>query len=247
MAEEMYHFKYDGIIFDLDGTLINSLEDLTDACNTMLAHYGLPAKTYEEGKTLIGCGLRVMTKRALPDEMAADEALVDKALALLKADYKTRYTNKTVPYKGIKELLRYLYVENIPYAVCTNKPIEAAREIVNTLFPVNDFVDVIGQQEGQPRKPDPTQTLALAKRMGVAPERCIYMGDSVVDYETAKNAGMLPVLCTWGFTRNLDDFKAFDDAIWINKPMRVTNALKYGDEMYEIFGENKEDELKIQE
>ncbi|SDY09380.1 HAD family hydrolase [Eubacterium barkeri] len=243
MAEELYTPKYDGIIFDLDGTLIDSLEDLIDACNSMLGHYGLPPKSYEEGKGLIGRGIRNLVKRALPEEMGRDESLLDEAEAFMKADYATRYIRKTRPYDGIKELIRYLHVKRIPFGICTNKPIEAAREIVDGLFDIKEFVDVIGQQVGQPRKPDPTQTLALAEKMGVAPERCIYMGDSKVDYETAKNAGMLPVLCTWGFTapRELEVFK---DAIWIKKPHRAIDAFKYGFDMYSIFGECKDDELK---
>ncbi len=241
--DALFEPRYNGIIFDLDGTLIDSLEDLTDACNEVMLHYNLPPKNYEEAKKLIGRGLRVLIQRALPKEMAEDDALVDEATALMKSYYAKRYTNKTKPYDGIMALIRYLHVHNIPFGVCTNKPDNAAKIIIDTLFDSNDFVDVVGQNEGKPRKPDPTQTLELAEKMGVSPEKCIYMGDSVVDYETAKNAGMLPVLCTWGFTEP-EKLMTYDDAIWIRSPHRVIDALKYGDAMYDVFNEKKEDELK---
>lgn len=241
--KEVFKPCYDGIIFDLDGTLINSLEDLVDSCNQVMLHYGLKLKTYNEGKKLIGRGLRNLIKRALPQEMAKDEALVDEALALMKAEYAKRYTKKTAPYEGIKDLLRHLHVHKIPFAVCTNKPDAAAKIIVESLFDIGEFVAVVGQNDDKPRKPDPTQTLEIAEKMGVNPARCIYMGDSVVDYNTAKNAGMLPVLCTWGFTKP-EELMAYEDAIWIKTPYRAIAALKYGSQMYEIFDEKKIDELK---
>lgn len=245
-ANELFKPRYSGIIFDLDGTLINSLEDLIDACNQVMLHYGLELKTYQEGKKLIGRGLRNLIKRAVTPEMAKDEALVDEAVALMKAEYAKRYTHKTVAYDGIKDLLRYLHVHKIPFAVCTNKPDSAAKTIVDALFDISEFVDVVGQNDSKPRKPDPTQTLEIAAKMGLDPKDCIYMGDSSVDYETAKNAGMLPVLCTWGFT-DPEKLMQYDDAIWIKNPLRAIDALKYGDQMYEIFNEKKQDELKEEE
>ena len=96
-AKELFKPRYSGIIFDLDGTLINSLEDLVDACNQVMLHYGLELKSYQEGKKLIGRGLRNLIKRAVTPEMAKDEALVDEAVALMKDEYAKRYTHKTVP------------------------------------------------------------------------------------------------------------------------------------------------------
>lgn len=240
---ETYQPKFDGIIFDLDGTLVNSLEDLMDACNEMMKHYGLPVHSYEIGKTFIGRGLRNLAKRALPVEMAEDTKILDEAEAIIKAEYAKRYTRKTLPYPGVKDLLRYLHVKKVPFAICTNKPDNAAKEVVDALFDIGEFVDVVGQNAGKPRKPDPTQALEIAEKMGVTPEKCIYMGDSAVDYETAKNAGMMPVLCTWGFT-SPEALMAYDDAIWIKNPLRAIDALKYGFEMYEVFNEKKMDELK---
>ncbi|MEF9917868.1 MAG: HAD family hydrolase [Eubacterium sp.] len=243
MLELVYKPKYDGIIFDLDGTLVNSLEDLVDACNTVMRHYGCPLKTYEEGKKLIGRGLRNLIQRALTKELSENEQIVDEALAIMKIAYAKCYVHKTKAYEGIQDLLRYLHCHNIPFAVCTNKPDDAAKIIVETIFSNDKFVDVVGQNDDKPRKPDPTQTLEVAAKMGVNPEKCIYMGDSAIDYKTAKNAGMLPVLCTWGFTEPKELMK-YTDAIWIKNPLRAIGALKYGDEMYTVFNEKKSDEIK---
>ena len=150
-AKELFKPRYSGIIFDLDGTLINSLEDLIDACNQVMLHYGLELKSYQEGKKLIGRGLKNLIKRAVTPEMAKDEALVDEAVALMKAEYAKRYTHKTVAYDGIKDLLRYLHVHKIPFAVCTNKPDGAAKTIVDALFDIGEFVDVVGQNDNMPR------------------------------------------------------------------------------------------------
>lgn len=199
MKSESYK-KFQAVIFDLDGTLIDSLEDLTDACNAMLAHYDLPPKSYEEGKTLIGRGLRNLVKRALPESMRSEE-IIEEAHQLMQSEYAKRYTNKTRPYEGIKETLAFLQANNIPFALNTNKPDHAAKIIIDAMFDIEDFTDVIGQSDDWPRKPDPTMALKLADKMHVAPEDCIYCGDSLVDYETGINAGMHPLLCTWGFTK----------------------------------------------
>lgn len=189
----------------------------------MLASYGYPQKTYEQGRLLIGRGIRKLVEGALPAALRDDTALLDEAERRMKAEYKRRYTNKTVPYAGIPGLLAFLADRGIPCGICTNKPIEAARSIAWTLFGKEPFVDVIGQQAGQHRKPEPTQTLALAKAMGVAPADCIYMGDSWVDYETAVNAGMLPVLCSWGFSTP-EQLSEFSDAVLIHSPEEVRQA-----------------------
>lgn len=240
--DELFKPQYQGIIFDLDGTLIDSIGDLTDALNRTLAHYNLAPKTYEEGMKLIGRGIRNLVKSALPTELSEDEALVDEATEIMLKEYGSAMVVKTKPYDGITDLLRHLHVHKIPYAICTNKPDAAAKVIVRELFQYDYFVDVVGQNEGVPRKPDPGQTLAICEKMGLKPEECIYMGDSSVDYHTAKNAGMLPVLCTWGFTL-AEDLDKYDDAMLVAHPYGVVNALKYGRDMYDVFDRTKSDEL----
>ena len=213
-----------GVIFDLDGTLLNSLADLIDACNTMLNHYGLESVSYDLGKTYIGNGVRKLVMRALPEKMAEDEKFVDEAEAYFKAEYKTRFTNKTKPYDGILDLLNELQKKGIPMGICTNKPQEAALVIVDTILDKKIFVDVVGQQADKPRKPDPTLTLGVAEQMGLAPENLIYVGDSVVDYENSQNAGMLPVMCTWGFSEP-EKLRALEGCVCVDHPLEILNLL----------------------
>ncbi|MGL4605952.1 MAG: HAD family hydrolase [Eubacteriaceae bacterium] len=229
-------FKYKGVIFDLDGTLINSLEDLIDSCNEIMKYYEFPVYSYEDGKKLVGRGLRNLAKDAIPEKYQEDDTFIDKITEMIKAEYAKRLTKKTRPYPRITELLDYLTTNEIPMAILTNKPDPAAKAIVKALFSQYKFVDVVGFTRDAIRKPNPEATLALAKKMGVAPEECLYVGDSTVDYETAINAGMLPVLVTWGF----EDPKVItklEQSIWIHNPMRIVDALRYGREMYTVFNE----------
>lgn len=228
--------KYKGIIFDLDGTLINSLEDLIDSCNAIMKYHKFPTYSYEAGKKLIGRGLRNLTRDGIPEEYRDDEPFVDELTKMLLADYMTHYTKKTKPYPGIINLLNYLKANDIPFGVCTNKPDLMAKSLVSILFKDYDFIDVIGYTIDELRKPNPQATLALAERMGVKHEECLYVGDSTIDYETAINAEMLPVLCSWGF-ESLEVIKKLEKSIWVHNPMRITEVLRYGKEMYSTFNE----------
>ncbi|KNZ42211.1 HAD family hydrolase [Acetobacterium bakii] len=228
--------KYKGIIFDLDGTLVNSLEDLIDSCNSIMKYYKFPTYSYDNGQKLIGRGLRNLIKDAIPEKYQDDEVFIDKLTEMLMAEYTTRYTKKTKPYPGILNLLNYLTANKIPMGVCTNKPDPMAKSLVNILFKDYKFVDVVGYTTDKLRKPNPESTLALAKQMGVKHEECLYVGDSTVDYETAINAEMLPVLCTWGF-ESRDVITRLERSIWVHNPMRIIDALLYGREMYSVFNE----------
>jgi len=225
--------KYKGIVFDLDGTLINSLEDLIDSCNTVMAQHGFPTYAYEDGKKLIGRGLRNLTRDAVPEKYRSDDAFVDELTDLLRTEYSINYIKKTKPYPGIIKVLDYLKTNHIPYGVCTNKPDSVAKSLIQILFKEYDFVDVVGFTSDELRKPNPASTVALAEKMGVNPEECLYVGDSIVDYETGMNAKMLPVLCTWGF-ESPEVITKLEDAIWIHNPMRIIDALRDGKEMYSI-------------
>ena len=186
-------------IFDLDGTLINSLEDLHDAVNAMLKSYDYPQRSLDEVRRFVGNGSRLLMKRSLPDEKKNDERFIDEALAKYKIFYEQNLTNKTRPYAGILQMLETLKQKHIPLGICTNKHHEAAVEIVEKLFPADTFQKVIGDQKNLPRKPDPTKVLLIAESFGVKPSDVAYFGDSSVDIETAINANFLPIGVTWGF------------------------------------------------
>ncbi|WP_296561599.1 HAD family hydrolase [uncultured Acetobacterium sp.] len=228
--------KYKGIIFDLDGTLVNSLEDLIDSVNAILKYNRLPVHSYEEGKKLIGRGLRNLVRDAVPENYRDNDPYVDELTEMLKAEYATNYRNKTKPYPGVTKLLDYLKIHEIPFSVCTNKPDAAAKSLIHGLFPDYHFVDVIGFTRDELRKPNPETSVKLAQKMGVKPQDCLFVGDSTIDYETALRAGMLPVLCTWGF-ESFEVLTKLDEAIWLHNPMRIVEALRYGKEMYSLFNE----------
>ena len=191
--------KYKAAIFDLDGTLINSLEHLADSANAMLESYGFPTHPVEPYKYFVGNGSRKLIERCLPKEQASDPAFVDEALERYKAIYGQHTQDKTHVYDGILEMLNELKKRNIPMGICTNKHQSAAEDIVNAMFPADTFQSIMGDQKGLPRKPDPKKVLMIAEKFGVQPEEVAYFGDTSVDMDTAKNAGFLAIGVLWGF------------------------------------------------
>lgn len=191
--------QYKAAIFDLDGTLIDSLADLADSANEMLAGFGFPRHDLDKYRYFVGNGSRKLIERCLPAEKAADSAFVDEALAKYKLCYDRNLTHKTVCYEGIMDMLTALQAKHIPLGICTNKHQSAADIIVDKLFPKDMFVSVIGDCKDMPRKPDPQKVLLIAAKMGVKPADVAYFGDTSVDMDTANNAGMLPIGVTWGF------------------------------------------------
>ena len=233
--------QYKGVIFDLDGTLVDSLEDLIDSVNEIMRYHDFPTYSYEEGKKFVGRGIWNMTKMAIPEGCHNDDLFIDKLTDMVRAVYMENYTKKTKAYPRINKLLDYLTYHKIPFGVCTNKPDPMAKSLVKIVFKEYEFVDVIGDTEPELRKPNPEMTLALAKKMGIDPSDCLFVGDSLIDYETAKNAKMLCILCTWGF-EDLETITAIEDTLWTHNPMRIVDALRYGTEMYSIFNEEAEKE-----
>ena len=193
--------NYEAVIFDLDGTLINSIDDLADSCNEMLIACDLPVHTVDEYKYFAGNGVAKLVERALPREQAENKEFFDKALAKFRAIYNGRVLNKTRAYSGVRETLAKLAEKDIPLAICTNKPMDAAKAIINILFEPGTFKMVIGDRPGHPRKPDPTTVLEITKELGVTPDKVAYLGDSGVDMQTAVNAGFLPIGVLWGFRK----------------------------------------------
>lgn len=186
------------VIFDLDGTLINTLEDLMDATNEVLVEKGYKTRDLDEIRSMIGHGGYKLMQRALPEGKNSDLE-TEEAFEKFKEYYHKRMTNKTKPYQGIEILLEELQTRGIQVAVHTNKPQEAAAAIVRTIFPKVPFVDVVGYRSEETKKPNPHFTLEIAKRAEVKPEDCLFVGDSLTDYQTGKNAGMKVALVTWGF------------------------------------------------
>ncbi len=218
--------QYKAAIFDLDGTLIDSLADLADSANEMLAGFGFPRHDLDKYRYFVGNGSRKLIERCLPAEKVADSAFVDEALAKYKLCYDRNLTHKTVCYEGIMDMLTALQAKHIPLGICTNKHQSAADIIVDKLFPKDVFVSVIGDCKDMPRKPDPKKVLLIAAKMGVKPADVAYFGDTSVDMDTANNAGMLPIGVTWGF-RPQEELVEHGAKILLDTPMELFSKVEF--------------------
>ena len=185
-------------IFDLDGTLTDTMDDLMTAMNGMLRELGFPTRTKAELLTFINNGAYRFVQLSLPEAIRDDELIMHTALEIYSRHYSTCYAEKTYPYEGMIDALRALKQMGIRLAVLSNKQDPFVKAIVAKLFPEDLFEEVHGQLE-HPAKPDPTAALAIAESMGVSAEECIFVGDSDVDVHTAKNAGMVSLGVSWGY------------------------------------------------
>lgn len=184
-------------IFDLDGTLINSLDDLADAVNAALAAFSLPTHPVEPYKYFVGDGMETLVRRAAP--AGTPEDTLAAVYLRAKEEYGKNWAAKTRPYDGIMPMLERLAAMAVPVAVLSNKPHEFTGSVTRLFFPATRFTAVQGCPAGGKPKPDPAGAFAVAERMGIAPEHIAFIGDSRTDMDTAVNAGMLPVGVLWGF------------------------------------------------
>ena len=217
---------YKAAIFDMDGTLVDTLEDLYDSVNEMLAHYDFPRRTLDEVRQFVGNGARKLMYRALPAAQAADEKFVDAALAYYDGCYARNCLNKVKPYAGIMTFLAALEAKKIPLGICTNKQHFAAVDIAEKVLAPIKFSAVSGDELGQPRKPDPTRALAIAKKIAVAAEDVAYFGDTAVDIQTALNAGFLAVGVTWGF-RPRSELVDSGAQVIVDTPQEILDLIEF--------------------
>lgn len=190
--------RFKAVIFDLDGTLIDSKEDLALAANHVLASRGYAVWPVEQYKIFMGHGLRALTEQALPEASRTD-AEIDLCHDLILKDYGSNCMVKTRLYEGIDEVLDYLTGQGICKAVLTNKPHAIACRIMEGLFGAWNFDSVQGGQEGLPLKPDPEGVHRFCRQVNVKPEETLFVGDSDVDVMTALHAGMRCLGVSWGF------------------------------------------------
>jgi phosphoglycolate phosphatase len=186
------------VIFDLDGTLLDTLQDLAEATNAMLQQLGCPTHELTEYRRLIGEGMRNLVQDALP-QAKRDKVTLAQALEALAREYRARWRLHTRPYEGVTGLLDELKARGVRLAVLSNKADTFTQEMIAWYFGSERFVRVSGSRPDAPRKPDPTIALELAVAMQVEPGRTAFVGDTHIDVETARAARMLPIGVTWGF------------------------------------------------
>ena len=188
-------YKY--VIFDLDGTLLNTLDDLADAGNYTCRHYGWPEHPVEAYKYFVGNGMPKLVERFTPEDQRAPEIL-KAALDVFVPYYNTHKEDKTVPYAGVPEMLERLRMAGVQMAVLTNKAHPLAQDVMERYFP-GMFHFVQGALPDKPAKPDPTLLRGLMERMGAKEEETLFVGDSNVDIRTARNGGLTSCGVLWGF------------------------------------------------
>ncbi len=217
---------FSAVLFDLDGTLLNTIDDLADAMNAALAAVGCPPRTAEECKLFVGDGVENFILRALPPERRNKETAA-KVAPFYREAYSKNWAVKTRPYDGVPELLDALAARGLKMAVLSNKPDDFTRLVVGRLLPKWRFDAVLGHRPGGPHKPDPSAALEIARRMGVAPARFLYLGDTNTDMRTAIAAGMFPVGALWGF-RTAGELTASGAKALVERPMDVMKLIEKG-------------------
>lgn len=190
--------RYKALVFDMDGTLLNTLEDLADSTNFALVKHGFPEQPTEAYRYFVGSGARKLVERALPEE-ARNPETIDVCLAAYKEHYNENWANKTRLYDGLAEVLNQLSTSTLKFGILTNKPKDFADECVKHFLSSWTWQIVQGQEEGIALKPSADISRLVTEALAVEPSEVLYLGDSDVDMLTAKNAGYTSVGVTWGF------------------------------------------------
>ena len=215
--------KYRAVLFDLDGTLLDTIEDLTDSMNEALVAHDAPIHEVVDYKKFVGDGIHALVYRAAPESLRTEEGLASLLTAMREA-YSRHWDNKTHPYEGVPELLDALVERNLRIAVLSNKPHDSAVACVRKLLPDWDFAAILGAREDVPRKPDPVGALEIARQLDLDPERFVYCGDTNTDMQTGVAAGMLTVGVAWGF-RAADELLKNGAQAVIERPLDLLGLL----------------------
>jgi len=209
------------IIFDMDGTTLDTLEDITDACNLTFKDYGLKQYTPEEMREKLGYGFLGLMKSCFPETM---QDKCEEAVAVFSKYYADIYKNKTKPYDGILETMKLLQERKLILAINSNKDDYYAKELVKVKFPGVSIAACYGKRKDMPGKPDPSAVFEILKELNLNKEDVLYVGDSEADYNTAKNAGIAFVGVTWGY-RNKETLKECGVENFIDRPQEIINYL----------------------
>ncbi len=213
--------RYKACIFDLDGTILDTLQDLANSVNYALREKGYPCRSVEEVRSFVGNGIPMLIKRAVPDGTAATDS--EEVLSVFKKHYSQHLNDNTKPYDGIKEILHTINENGVKTAVVTNKAHDAANELTNHFF--GNLIDItIGQKDGVPTKPDPSSLNCVLEELNISNTDAVFIGDSDVDVKTAHNGGLKCIGVTWGF-RNRENLLSAGADFIADKPEEIIRIL----------------------
>ena len=215
--------NFKAVIFDLDGTLIDTLEDLADSVNQALVRLSLPTHPVDSFRLKVGDGAGTMIARSLPPDR---RDLLDTVLQMQQAYYAEHFSDKSRPYPGIIEMLGQLRTHGLLLAVLSNKPDHFTKLVVAQAFESSAFDHVAGHRDGTGLKPDPAGALTVAEQLSVSPDEAAFVGDTAVDMQTATAAGMFAVGVTWGF-RDRDELTQNGSSAIIDHPTQLIDTLRH--------------------
>jgi phosphoglycolate phosphatase len=215
---------HSAVLFDLDGTLLDTLQDLGDSMNAVLGVLGYPPHPIGSYRYFVGDGVEILARRVLPEPARYDEAIVQDCTKRMRAEYGRRWKDKTRLYDGIAELLDGLIRAGAKIAILSNKPHAATTEVVNHFFSKWHFHAALGARPGVPIKPDAGAALEVARMLEVAPGGFLYVGDTNTDMATAVAAGMFPVGALWGF-RTEEELRSSGARALVGRPLEILDLL----------------------
>lgn len=207
------------LIFDLDGTIADTLYSIRDGVNMCMEHYGFPTRSYDEVRAAIGDGAKLLIMRSMPAEVARDTERAEQIYAYFKNCYSITYDRIDGCYAGMKEAMCELHARGYTLAVLSNKPDAYVKDIIATLFESGMIPIAMGETE-LPRKPDPTAALYIADKLGFKVEQCAFIGDGDADVMTARNAGFASVAVSWGF-RDREALEKLSPDMIIDSPTQL--------------------------
>ncbi|UCG53057.1 MAG: HAD-IA family hydrolase [Candidatus Latescibacterota bacterium] len=214
---------FKAVMFDLDGTLLDTLEDIADSANRVLKRHGYPTRSNDDYRYFVGDGVRMLVRRLLPVDARSDN-VIESMHDEFREEYGRNWKTKTKPYDGVPEMLDGLVARQLRLAVLSNKPDDFTKQCVEELLPAWTFDIVMGYHDRLPPKPDPAGALQIADRLGIKPGEFLYLGDTSIDMKTATAAGMKPVGVLWGI-RGFDELKGSGARSIIEKPGDVFTLL----------------------
>jgi phosphoglycolate phosphatase len=214
---------YRAVLFDIDGTLLDTLRDIASSANSVLARFGFPQHKLEAYKYFVGDGMETLAARILPHHQR-HENMINKVVKEMNKEYSLHWADTTCPYAGIPELLQELAARGIKMAVLSNKPDSSARLTISKLLPDWHFELILGVSPSVPRKPNPSGALQIARHLNIKQGEFLYLGDTNTDMATARAAGMYPVGALWGF-RTADELLENGAQTLISNPLDLLKIL----------------------